>query len=79
MQKTPSSGMRVAPEIEAALASAAKDGKCSVSALIENILVKWLQANAYLPGGSKPGIKPTRGNDPAASIKIEDLTAENDE
>jgi hypothetical protein len=35
--------------------------------LIEEILVEWLRAKGYLPG------------DAAASIKVEDLTAEDDE
>jgi hypothetical protein len=67
MKKTPSFDIRVRPETKAALERAAKDGLRSVSSLIEEILVEWLRAKGYLPG------------DGAASIKVEDLTAENDE
>ena len=59
--------IHVQPETKAALERAAKDGVRSVSSLIEKILVEWLRAKGYLPG------------DLASSIKVEDLTAENDE
>lgn len=67
MKKTPSFGIRVQPETKAALERAARDDLRSVSSLIEEILVEWLRAKGYLPG------------DAAASIKVEDLTAEDDE
>ena len=67
MKKTPSFDIRVQPGTKAALERAARDDLRSVSSLIEKILEEWLRAKGYLPG------------DAAASIKVEDLTAENDE
>jgi hypothetical protein len=59
--------IRVQSETRAALERAAKDDVRPVSSLIEKVLVEWLRAKGYLPSA------------PANSIKVEDLTAENDE
>jgi hypothetical protein len=67
MKKTPPFNIHLQPDTKAALERAAKEDMWSVSSLIEEILVEWLRAKGYLPGGA------------AASIKVEDLTAENDE
>jgi hypothetical protein len=67
MKKTPPFNIHLQPDTRAALERAAKGDMWSVSSLIEEILVEWLRAQGYLPG------------DTASSIKVEDLTAENDE
>jgi hypothetical protein len=48
MVKTPSLGVRVAPETKAALEKAAADDMRSLSSMIEKILVEWLRSNGYL-------------------------------
>jgi hypothetical protein len=52
MAKTPSLGVRVQPEVKAALVKAAKDDLRSVSSLLEKIAIEWLRERGYLP---KPG------------------------
>jgi hypothetical protein len=49
MVKTPSLGVRVQPEVKAALEKAAADDVRSVSSLIEKIAVEWLRERGYLP------------------------------
>jgi hypothetical protein len=48
MAKTPSLGIRVQPEVKAALEKAAKDDLRSVSSLIEKMAVEWLRERDYL-------------------------------
>jgi hypothetical protein len=55
MPKTPSLGVRLPPEVKAALQHAAKDDVRSVSSLVEKIVVEWLRTHGYLP---KPGVSP---------------------
>lgn len=49
MAKTPSLGIRVQPEVKAALERAAADDLRSVSSLVEKIVVEWLRGRDYLP------------------------------
>jgi hypothetical protein len=58
MAKTPSLGVRVQPEVKAALEKAAADDVRSVSSLIEKIAVEWLRERGYLP---KSGAASRRG------------------
>ncbi len=53
MGKTPSLGIRVQPEIKAALQKAAEADMRSVSSLIEKILTEWLRANGHLNEGKR--------------------------
>jgi hypothetical protein len=48
MAKTNPLGIRVQPEVKAALERAAKDDLRSVSSLIEKVLIEWLRAKGYL-------------------------------
>ena len=48
MVKTPSLGVRVQPEIKAALQKAAADDMRSMSSLIDKILIEWLRKKGYL-------------------------------
>ncbi len=48
MVKTPSLGVRVQPEIKAALQRAAADDMRSMSSLIDKILIEWLRKKGYL-------------------------------
>jgi hypothetical protein len=47
--KTPSLGIRLQPEVKAALQEAAKADMRSVSSMAEKVLTEWLKANGYLP------------------------------
>jgi len=47
--KTPSLGIRVRPEVKAALEKAAEDDLRSVSSLAEKVLIEWLRDRGYLP------------------------------
>ena len=49
MTKTPYLGVRVQPEVKAALERAAADDLRSVSSLVEKIAVEWLRERGYLP------------------------------
>lgn len=49
MPKTHSLGVRVQPEVKAALEKAAKDDMRSMSSLIEKALTEWLREKGYLP------------------------------
>lgn len=49
MTKTPSLGIRLQPEVKAALQRAADDDMRSVSGLVEKVLIEWLRARNYLP------------------------------
>ncbi len=49
MTKTHPLGVRVQPEVKAALERAAKDDMRSMSSLIEKALVEWLREKGYLP------------------------------
>lgn len=51
MGKTPSLGVRVQPEVKAALEKAAKADVRSVSSMVEKLLVEGLTARGYLPKG----------------------------
>ncbi|MFM2041571.1 MAG: hypothetical protein RLY86_147 [Pseudomonadota bacterium] len=53
MARTNPLGVRVEPEIKAALEKAAKDDDRSVSSLVERILKHWLMEKGYLPGGGQ--------------------------
>jgi hypothetical protein len=46
--KTNSLGLRVSPDIKAALIKAAEDERRSMASLAEKILADWLKANGYL-------------------------------
>jgi hypothetical protein len=46
--KTPSLGIRVAPDTKAALERAAEEDMRSLSSLVEKILTEWLRDNGYL-------------------------------
>ena len=48
MAKTHSLGIRVQPEVKAALERAAADDLRSVSSLVEKISVEWLRDRGYL-------------------------------
>lgn len=48
MAKTPSLGVRVQPEVKAALEKAAADDLRSISSLIEKVLTEWLREKGYL-------------------------------
>lgn len=48
MVKSPSLGVRLQPEVKAALEKAAKDDLRSVSSMVEKVLTDWLRANSYL-------------------------------
>jgi hypothetical protein len=49
MARTNPLGVRVEPEVKAALERAAKDDDRSVSSLVERILKSWLADRNYLP------------------------------
>ena len=49
MAKTNSLGIRLQPEVKAALERAAKDDDRSVSGMVERILKGWLVERGYLP------------------------------
>ncbi len=53
-RRTNSLGIRVMPEIKAALEKAAADDDRTVSAMAERILRQWLQAKGYLPEERSP-------------------------
>jgi hypothetical protein len=42
-------GIRVEPELKAALERAAKDDRRTVSSLVEGLLEDWLREKGYLP------------------------------
>jgi hypothetical protein len=49
MAKTTPLGIRLTPDIRAALTKAAADDARSVSSLIGKVLADWLKAKGYLP------------------------------
>jgi len=53
MVRTNSLGIRVEPEIKAALEKAARDDDRSVSSLVERVLKAWLIERGYLAEGTK--------------------------
>lgn len=53
MARTNPLGVRVEPEIKAALERAAKDDDRSVSGLVERILKAWLVEKGYLPEAAR--------------------------
>ena len=48
MVKTPSLGVRLQPELKAALDKAAKDDLRSMSSMVEKILTEYLREHGYL-------------------------------
>ena len=50
MGKTPSLGIRLKPEVKAALQTAAEADLRSVSSLAEKILTEWLREKGFLQG-----------------------------
>jgi hypothetical protein len=46
--KTPSLGIRLQPEVKAALQEAAKADTRSVSSMVEKVLTEWLREKGYL-------------------------------
>lgn len=60
MARTNPLGVRVHPEIKAALERAAADDDRSVSSLVERIAAEWLVARGYLPEPEGPPHKPKR-------------------
>ena len=48
MVRSASIGIRVEPEIKAAIEKAAEDDRRTVAALIEKVMVEWLQTKGYL-------------------------------
>jgi len=49
MVKTPSLGVRLQPDVKAALERAATEDDRSLSSLVERILKEWLRAKGFLP------------------------------
>jgi len=60
MARTNPLGVRVQPEIKAAVERAAKDDDRSVSSLVERILQEWLRARGYLSEAAEKQ-RPRRG------------------
>jgi hypothetical protein len=52
MVKTPSLGVRLHPEVKAALQRAAEADLRSISSMVEKILIEWLRDSGHLP---RPG------------------------
>jgi hypothetical protein len=48
MRKTNSLGIRVGPEVKAALETAAEEDARSVSSLVQKIIAEWLRDHRYL-------------------------------
>ncbi|HEX2526906.1 MAG TPA: hypothetical protein VHL31_11510 [Geminicoccus sp.] len=53
MAKTNSLGVRLQPDVKAALEKAAKDDMRSLSSLMEKIVTEWLRERGYLPNEPK--------------------------
>lgn len=53
MARTNPLGVRVQPEIKAALDLAAQDDDRSISSMVERILKLWLTERGYLPGAQR--------------------------
>ena len=49
MVRSASIGIRLEPDVKAAIEKAAEDDRRSVAALIEKVMVEWLRENRYLP------------------------------
>jgi len=54
MGKTPSLGVRLQPEVKAALQRAAKEDVRSVSSLVEKILLGWLTEHGHMKAPPAP-------------------------
>lgn len=57
MAKTHSLGVRLQPDVKAALERAAKQDVRSVSSLVEKIVVEWLRANGHLASGQPSDLR----------------------
>jgi len=53
MAKSAPLGLRIEPEVKAALERAAKDDDRSVSGLVERIVKAWLVDKGYLPSSAR--------------------------
>lgn len=51
MAKTDQLGVRLPPDIKAAIAQAAANERRTMSSLIEKVMADWLVANGYLKSG----------------------------